>query len=67
MLTFNEEHELTVLKALVDYNLYCFDRIRKAEKWPSHCEFWCKEKKKAQSALDAADRYFNTKNPHETS
>ena len=61
MLTFNEEHEETVLKALVDYNIYCQGKIAETERWSHHCEFWCKEKVKAQSTLDVADRYFNTK------
>ena len=61
MLTFNEEHENIVLHALTEYNLKCFDKIGEYESYPNHCEFWCKEKDRAQSALNAAERYMKTK------
>lgn len=61
MLTFNEEHEITVLKALIDYKDYCRNNIAKTERLPDHCEFWCTKAKEAQSALDHIDRYLATK------
>ena len=61
MMTFNEEYELVVLNALVANNLAMADKIAEYEMYPKHCEYWCNEKKKAQAALDAADRYFKLK------
>ena len=61
MLTFNEEHEHTVLVALQKYNDYCHDKIRETERLPKHCTFWVEEHTRSKSALNTINRYLNTK------
>jgi hypothetical protein len=52
MIEINTEYEYIVIHALSDYNIKCFKKIGEYERYPNHCEFWCKEKAKAQAALD---------------